>query len=62
MTDGYVKIFLGILDGICRQFFKDVKIAIEKKDGFYFILIKIPINFTRELLSAGQRNLSRRRR
>jgi len=59
MTDDYIRIFYGILDGICRQFFRDVKIAIEKKEGFYFIFIKIPV-ITRDSI-LGQRKLRKRR-
>jgi hypothetical protein len=59
-VDYNVKIFLGILDGICRQFFPDIKIAVQKKEGYYFIAIKIPINLAREQLS-GQRSLTKRR-
>lgn len=59
LTDNYVRMFYGILDGICRQFFRDVKIAIEKKDGYYFIFIKIPA-ISKDLIS-GQRNLRKRR-
>jgi len=61
MDDTTIKLFLGILDGVCRQFFSDVKIAVQKKDGYTIIAIRIPENFGWALIGSGQKKIIKRR-
>ena len=51
-----LKILLGLIDGLCRMYFSDFKLAIQKKQGYYLIAIKIPISLTRKLLYPARKN------